>query len=83
MVGIEIRINSHLINHIYILNISESSSFIDKPDKYKVNVYLVEDGQVISFEIFHKRDEGIEKLIFLVYESLLSNEKFKQLKNKK
>jgi len=80
MVGIEIRINSHLINHIYILNISESSSFIDKPDTYRVNVYLVEKGQVISFEIFHNRDEGIEKLIFLVYESLLNNKEFKKLK---
>jgi len=89
MVGIEVRINSNLIHHIYILNITQQMSDYnpnslkyDGMDVYKINVYMVEKGAVISFELKHIRSEGLEKLMFLVYQKLLQDWDYLQLKKK-
>lgn len=68
MMFIETKIDDLLINSVKIFNTGRH----DKQGNYKYHVqYLrVQPPLDFGFYIFHKRDEGAEKLVFLVYQEI-------------
>ena len=64
MLSIEVRVNRDLIGHAYIKNTQT-----ERRNKivYEVTYYKPSKEEIMKFEVLHKPDEGVEKLIFLVY----------------
>jgi len=65
MFTVEIRINGNLISHIYGHN-EEIDNLKNDLYKYSYRFYNAETGKLISGNINHKRDSGINKLVTLI-----------------
>ncbi len=76
MISLETRINGNLIGHAYV----ENEMCLDTEGNYLYNVrYMRPKGEppVIEFNVQHKREDGVEILIFLIYEEI--GKRLKQL----
>jgi len=60
MFTMEIRVNGTMIGHVYGRNLSTDSS---GKSKYKIDYYKPELPKLLTTTLYHKRDDGIEKLV--------------------
>lgn len=59
----EIRINGMLVLHIYGRNTAVCK---DGKSQYIIELYKTETSEITTFNIYHRRSEGISKLIELI-----------------
>ncbi|MBI2044658.1 hypothetical protein HYT23_01230 [Candidatus Pacearchaeota archaeon] len=69
MLSIEVRVNRDLIGHAYIANKKVSMA---NGAAYSVTYYTPNNkNKILEFEVVHKPEEGVEKLILLVYQEVV------------
>ena len=82
MLSLEVKINSELIGHAYVEN---QQIICEEGSLYKVHYYMPgREPNMIKFDLVHNPDDGVEKLIFLIYQEINKNiDKAKSLKKNK
>ena len=69
MITSEIKVNSDLIGHIYCVNkkeIKQEDCYV-----YQGKFYRIGEGAIeITFSIKHKRKDGFEKLMLLIWKKI-------------
>ncbi len=73
MLSIEVRVNRDLIGHAYIVN---RGNLRDEGTVYPITYYAPNGNKkLLEFDIVHKPEQGVEKLVLLVYEEVAKRTK--------
>jgi hypothetical protein len=71
MLSVETRVNGSLVGTAFVYNELSLDDNIEGECLYSVEYHRInKEPPVIKFKVKHRREEGIEKLSFLIYRRL-------------